>query len=221
MNGTLTLIIESLPLMLKGAGATLTIWLLATLIALTIGTLWGILTCTRLRVPIVSNLIDRITFVLRAIPVYVQILIVYFVLPDLLGINLSPLCAGIVALGLCSAGYTAQIIRGGINAVTQGQWEAAYVLGFDTPATLRSIILPQMLRNAISALSGELDQLLKSTSLLSTIGFLELTRVAMNITAQEMQPIAIYLSIAVLYLIMSLGLNWTRNKLENKFRSSS
>ncbi len=216
MNDVLTSLIDAAPFLARGAATTLGVWLLACLLGISIGTLFGLSTCKKLRFGIASDIIDFVTFVLRGIPVYVQLLIVYFVLPELLGINLSPFVAGTLSLSLCSAGYLCQIIRSGINSIPQGQWEACYVLGYSTFDTVRYIIAPQMLRNVAPALAGEFDQLLKSTSLLSSIGFLELTRVGMNIIAREMNPMSMYLTIAAIYLCMSWILNITRNNVEKR-----
>ncbi len=212
----LTNVVESAPQLLRGALTTLTIWLCAACIGLAVGSIWGILSCRRLRVTGLSSLIDKATFVLRGIPFYVQLLIAYFVLPDLLGINLSPFCAGALSLGLCSAGYVCQIVRSGINSISTGQWQASYVLGYNTIETIKNIIFPQMLRNIAPALSGELDQLLKATSILSAIGFLELTRVGMNIISREMNPVSTYLFIAVLYLCLSSLINLATQKIERR-----
>ena len=161
-------------------------------------------------------MLDAITFVLRGVPFYVQLLIAYFVLPDLLGVNLSPFVTAVSSLGLCSAAFVSQMVRSGINSIPSGQWEAAAVLGYTTVQTLRYIILPQMVRNVLPAITGELDQLLKSTSIIATIGVLELTRLGMNIVAREVAPVSIYLTVAVMYLAISSGLNGVSSRIERR-----
>ncbi len=200
-------ITQAAPLLLQGAAKTIQLFIGSLMIAITVGTIWGLLRSKQLRTPWLSRLLDSITFVLRGIPFYVQLLLAYFVLPELLGINISATTASITALGLCSAAYVSQIIRGGINVISSGQWEAARVLGYSTLNTIRFIILPQTLRNVLPSLSGEFDQLLKSTSVISAIGVLELTGATRNIIAREMNPLTMYLAIAVMYLIMSSVLN--------------
>ncbi len=212
----ITSIIDYAPQLFCGALKTLNIWFLSAFIGILIGSTFGICSCNKIRIKIISQLIDKFTFILRAIPFYVQLLIVYFVLPEVLNINLSPFFAGTLSLGFCSAGYVCQIVRTGINSIPNGQWEAGYVLGYNWFYQIKKIILPQMLKNVAPALSGELDQLLKSTSILSAIGFLELTRIGMNIIAREMNPASMYLIIACIYLIMSLALNLTTKKIEQK-----
>lgn len=207
MNSTQSLLVSSAPLLMQGLAMTIKLWLTATTLSLSLGTLLGILRCNQLRSTGIATLLDGCTFVIRGVPIYVQLLISYFVLPDLLGINLPIFFAATLTLGLCSAAYVSQIVRGGINAIPVGQWEAAYVLGYSTTQTVCWIILPQMVRNILPAIVGEFDQLLKSTSIVSSIGLLELTRVGMNIVAREMNPLTIYLVIALLYLVLSSALN--------------
>src|SRR5690606_27696645 len=161
------------------------------------GTIFGILASDRLRLPIAAPLIDWYTFILRAVPFFVQLLIVYFVLPDLLGIDLSVFASSVIALGGCSSGYVCQIVRAGINSIPAIQWEAAFVLGYTRLQTLCYIILPQMLKNVLPALNNELEGILKSTAILSSIGMLELTRMGMNIVSRELKdPLSIYVIVA-------------------------
>lgn len=207
MSKSIAMVIDASPLLMQGAIMTTQLWFGATLISVTVGTLWGVLRSTQLRITWLSTMLDVITFVLRGVPFYVQLLIAYFVLPEVVGINLSATTAGTVTLGLCSAAYLSQIVRGGINAVPWGQWEAAKVLGYTKTDTVRYIIIPQTLGTVLPACTGELDQLLKSTAVISAIGVLELTGAAKNIIAQEMNPLTMYVTIAVMYLAMSSVLN--------------
>jgi polar amino acid transport system permease protein len=207
---------RSYPLLLKGTFMTVQILLASAALSFTCGLGFGILTCNRLKVPVLTNLIEAVTFVYRAVPFFVQLLIVYFVLPDLLGMNLDPYPASVIALGMCSSGYVAQIVRAGINSIPASQWEAAFTLGYTRLQSLRYVILPQMVRNVLPAFNNELDSLLKSTAIVSSIGLLELTRVGMNLMSREMEPVPIYLTIACFYLCMSALLNLMTRTLERK-----
>lgn len=206
-----------MPLLLQGVQTTVLLWLAAGMISLLFGAAFGILRCRRMRIPVLSESLDVITFILRGIPFYVQLLLVYFVLPNLLHINLSPALAGIIALGFCSAAYTSQMVRAGINALVDEQWESASVLGLKKTQTLQYVIMPQMLRSILPTLCGELDMLLKSTSIISAIGVLELTRAGMNIIASEMQVVSIYIVIALMYLAISSMLNVGLSMIERKY----
>ena len=178
------------------------------------GMLFGILNSEKVKIKGLSQIIDFYVLIIRGTPLYVQILIFYFALPDLLGINLSPFIAGCLALGCNSIAYVTEITRGGINSIPDGQWEASYVLGYSFGQTLWYIILPQMLKNSIPILTGEAAVLLKDTSLLSVIGMVEMTKVGMNINARMLQPMPVYLTIAFLYLLMTTAITLISKKIE-------
>ncbi len=216
MENYVILLSKSFPLLLRGSLMTIEVLLLAALLSFLIGFVFGVLSCNRLRVPVLSSFIDGITFVYRAVPFFVQLLIVYFVLPDILGFNLNPFPASVIALGTCSSGYISQIVRAGINSIPVAQWESTFTLGYSKLQSLRYVILPQMLRNVLPAFNNELDSLLKSTAIVSSIGMLELTRIGMNLVSSEMQPVPIYLTVAFFYLCMSAVINIITRKLERK-----
>jgi polar amino acid transport system permease protein len=117
---------------------------------------------------------------------------------------------------MCSSGYVAQIVRGGINAIPAVQWEIAWTLGYTKRQTLFHVILPQMIRNVLPAFNNELDSLLKSTSIVSSIGLLELTRIGMNLVSREMEPVPIYLMVALFYLSLSAIFNLIGRFLERE-----
>lgn len=213
---TVDLIIHSLPLLCQGALMTLQVLISSFVVSFIAGTCFGLLTCKRLRIPILSQLIEAITFIFRAVPFFVQLLIVYFVLPDLLGFNLEAFPASVISLGMCSSGYVAQIVRAGINLIPLSQWETATTLGYTTYQTLRHVIFPQALSHILPPLNNEFDALLKSTAIVSSIGMLELTRIGMNIVSREMEPVPIYLTVAVFYLCMSMLLNLFARSLERR-----
>jgi His/Glu/Gln/Arg/opine family amino acid ABC transporter permease subunit len=198
------IILSYIPLLLQGAAMTIAAWITATIISLCIGLMIGIASCRYLTCPFVSTITTLYTFIAKGIPAYVQILIVYFVIPALTGINLSGFVAATCALGFCSSGYVTEIVRSNINNIPQGQWDACAVLGYSLRSTLTQIILPQAMINALPTLLGELEQLLKSTSLLATIGVLDVTRAGINIISREMNPITVYTTIACIYLFFSL-----------------
>ncbi len=191
------------PLLLKGALITLSAWIVAGIVSLMIGTFLGIVSCRYLAGTKIRMFVKCYTFIAKGVPAYVQILIAYFVIPALLGINIYGFFAAVSALAFCSSGYVTEIIRSGINTVSRGQWDASFVLGYSIKATLLRIILPQAFKNVVPSLFGELEQLLKSTSLLATIGITELTRAGMNIISRELNPVVIYLTIACMYLLFS------------------
>lgn len=216
MESYLDLVVRISPLLFKGLVITLQVFFSAASLSLILGLCFGIFASRQLKIPFLTPLIEAITFVYRAVPFFVQLLIVYFVLPDLIGFNFEPFSASILALGMCSSGYVSQIIRNGMNGIPLMQWEACKTLGYSTWQTLYHVILPQVLRSTLAPLNNELDSLLKSTAIVSSIGMLELTRMGMNIVSREMNPVPIYLTIALFYLCLSALLNFLARKLERK-----
>lgn len=194
------IIVNYLPLFAQGIGVTLAAWLIASILSLCIGILFGLASCTHLNNINAQRCIKLYTFITKGVPAYVQILIAYFVIPSLLHINVSGFVAATGALTLCSSGYMTEIFRAGINSIAQGQWDACFVLGYPLPVAIKRIIMPQVLRNILPAIVGETEQLLKSTTLLATIGVTEVTRVGMNIISRELNPLPIYCTIALIYL---------------------
>lgn len=213
---------EYIPLILQGTAVTVGAWLVTSILSLSIGIALGIASCRTLAHPLLLISIRLYTFITKGIPAYVQILIAYFALPSLLGIQIPGFIAASGALALCSSGYVTEIVRSGINAIPRGQWDACTSLGYPLHATLYRIILPQALKNALSSLFGELEQLLKSTSLLATIGIMELTRSGMNIISRELNPVPVYLTIAGIYLLFSAILQiinlWAEKRLYRGYR---
>lgn len=204
------------PLLLKGAWMTVQLLLYASSLSFLLGSLFGLLTSRAFTIKGVTPILESFTFILRGVPFFVQLLIAYFVLPDLLGFNIEPFPTSVVSLGICSSGYMAQIIRGGINAIPEEQWESAFQLGFNKLYSFWYVIFPQALRRALPMINNEVDGLLKTTATVSTIGMLELTRVGMNIVAREMNPVAVYLTIALVYVCMSLCINLIMRGLEQR-----
>lgn len=140
----------------------------------------------------------------RGVPLIVQLLLVYYILPGI-GLNVEPVTAAVIALSACTAAYIAEIFRGGFAAVPAGQREAALTLGL-TPGRIRQRIeLPQILRLVWPALVNDLVLLIKVSSLISVVGVFELTRASQNIAAATFQPIPAYLAAAAAYLVIVLS----------------
>ena len=213
------LIVQSLPRLMSGALMTFVISLLALLIGFIGGTILGIFQCKKMRIPIVGYFFDGYVLLIRGTPLYVQLLIMYFAVPQLTGINWSPLMAGVITLGLNSTAYVAEIVRAGINSISIGQWEAATVLGYSSQATFIAIILPQMLRNVLPALASEMINLVKESSILALIGIAELTQVAKEIAGREYAPMTMYGAAAVIYLLFTLVLTVVVYQLEKRMKS--
>ena len=207
MMTTYELLYQSYPLLMKGFCMTLLFWLASATVAMCIGLIWGLLQTQRLWITGVSEVCTFGAIIVRGTPLYIQLLIAYFVIPELLAGEFSAEVIAIFSLGMCSAAYVSAIVKGGFDNVPRGQWEAASVLGYSLRQTIQYIITPQVIPMVVPALCGEMDQVLKSTSLLSTIGIFELARAGRNIAEREMAPLQIYLAVACIYVLVSLLFN--------------
>lgn len=200
---SLNLLFQSLPFLLKSALVTIEISLFALCVGMIGGIGMGILNSQKLRKANLGKILDGFVWIVRGTPLFVQVLIVYYALPKLLGFSLSPFIAGVVALGVNSMAYISEIVRGSINAIPEGQWEAAHILGVKHFDLLKGIILPQMFKISWPSITNELTALIKETSILMVIGLAELTKMSKDIVARELDPMTIYLASAGLYLLMT------------------
>ena len=141
----------------------------------------------------------------RNTPLLIQLFIFYFGLPQI-GISLSPFTCGLLALTLYTAAYNVEIFRSGLEAVPRGQHEAARATGLSPLHEAMHIIIPQALRIAFPALGNNLISLVKNSALVSTIGMVELTFMANDISFQNFRSFEVYGTAAVLYVIIVLGI---------------
>ncbi len=139
---------------------------------------------------------------IRGTPTLIQIFIVYFGLPQF-GLRLSPFVAGVIALGINSGAYVAEIVRSGLMAIPKGQMESSLALGLSRFDAMRRIILPQVFRIIVPPLTNEAISTLKNTSLLSTITVVELTLYSQTIIATTFRPFEFYTATAVIYLLLT------------------
>lgn len=210
------ILVMALPLMLKGALLTIWISAIGIVCGFFCGTVVGILDCHKLKSRFLSPFLRSYVAIFRGTPLFVQLLIVYFALPDALGIELSPISAGIITLGLNSTAYLAEVIRAGINAIDPGQWDASYILGYSRFKTFRFIIMPQAIRNVLPAITNEFATLIKESSILMVIGVPELVKVSKDIVAHNLKPMEIYVMAALMYLAMTMAVAYAAKLLENR-----
>lgn len=140
--------------------------------------------------------------VFRGTPLVVQILIVYFALPQI-GLRLDKFSSAVVALGINAGAYIAEIIRAAIESIDKGQMEAARSLGMTYGQAMRRIVVPQTYRRLLPPLGNEFIAMLKDTSLIALIGGEELTRAGQHIISATFRPWPVYLSVAAIYLCMT------------------
>lgn len=201
-----------LPQFLAGAGVTLSVSLAGFCLGLLISFL--ILGANSSRFRVIRFLGALYTSFIRGTPLIVQIFVVYYVLPGLIGVDFPPLMAGILALSLNSAAFLAEILRGGLTRIPVGQFEAAKSLGLGPIITWVKIIIPQLFRNATPPMVNEFTMLVKASSILSVITVVELTRTAQNIMNVTYRPPEAFLVAATLYFIMLFFFSMITRRLE-------
>ena len=198
------LIEQSLPYLIQGALITIEITLMAVGIGFFIGLFAGIARICRIKaLRIIATIYADC---IRGTPLLVQIFLIYFALPMLIHTQINPFVAAVTACAINSGAYVSEIFRAGIQAIDQGQFEAGHSLGLSWWQTMYYIILPQAFHNILPPLGNEFITMLKDSSLVSVIGFEELTRRGQLIIAQTYASFEIWMTVAALYLIMTLAI---------------
>lgn len=206
-----------LHMLITGAKVTLQSSLLAVFFGSVFGTLVGALRV----VPIapVRSIAAAYIYIIRGTPLLIQLFLIYFGLPSL-GLNLPAFAAGIIGLSINSSGYVGEIVRGGIEAVPRGQWEASKVLGLSYLKTMRFIILPQAIRNMLPAIGNEFVTLIKESSLLSTLAITELTMVGQQVRSVTYASFETFIMVGVIYLVMTSSTSLLLQYVEKKWQVS-
>ena len=198
------LIEQSLPYLIQGALITIEITLMAVGIGFFIGLFAGIARICRIKaLRIIATIYADC---IRGTPLLVQIFLIYFALPMLIHTQINTFVAAVTACAINSGAYVSEIFRAGIQAIDQGQFEAGRSLGLSWWQTMYYIILPQAFHNILPPLGNEFITMLKDSSLVSVIGFEELTRRGQLIIAQTYASFEIWMTVAALYLIMTLAI---------------
>ncbi|WP_413741593.1 amino acid ABC transporter permease [Sodalis sp. RH15] len=206
------------PVLLEGLVLTVIAAIVAQLIGMALGILLAVSGMSRFL--IFRSLNQLYIWFFRGTPVLVQLVLIYFGLPYLLGFDLFPsvlslgplavsgaLVAGIFSFGLHEAAYMSEITRSGIISIDKGQSEAAKALGMTPGLLMRKIILPQTIPVIFPALGNQFNNMLKTTALLSIIGVSEMFRVAEQLQAATFMTFEVYLGVSVYYLLLTAG--WT------------
>lgn len=214
----LQLILQSawaaVPALLVGARLTIGFALAAMVLGLPLGL---IVTLLRLYAPgPVRALASLYVSFIRGTPLLVQIFVIYYGLPSL-GLTLSPVVGGVLALTLNAAAYLSETMRAAILSIPRGQREAAYSLGLSRVQTMQRVVLPQAARVALPSLGNSLIGLVKDTSLVSVITVVELLRSAQLVIARTFEPFGPYLAAALMYWAISSALEVVQRRLERRF----
>ncbi|GGX83538.1 glutamine ABC transporter permease [Litchfieldella qijiaojingensis] len=204
----------SIPHLLPGIPYTLLISFGGLAIGFVIGIIFGLLRISPLhwlRLP--AGLYIE---VFRGTPVLVQVLFIFYGLPQLLGGPINALVAGIAAIAVNSGAYISEIVRGGVESIERGQREAGLSLGLSRTQAFRYIIWPQALRRMIPPLGNQAIISIKDTSLFSVIGVGELVRQGQVYIATTFTALEVYLMVALLYLAITWSLSLVLRTLERK-----
>ena len=205
----------------KGLGVTLKVTFFAVILGIVLGFIIAIIRSTHDKTEKlkIGNLICRVYLtVVRGTPVLIQLMIIYFVI--FAPLRIDKVMVAIIAFGLNSAAYVAEIVRGGIMSIDPGQMEAGRSLGFNYAQTMIYIILPQTFKSVLPALANEFFVLLKETSVSAYIGLNDLTRggdIIRGVTYSDFMPL---IAVALVYLVIVVVLSACVNQLERRLRKS-
>lgn len=205
MSFDFSLVERALPLLLMGAAVTIEITAVSVAVGFLIGLVVGVARISQVK--ILRILAAVYADCIRGTPLLVQIFLIYFALPMVTGHRIEPFVAAVMACGINSGAYVSEIFRAGIQSIDPGQMEAGRSLGLSWGQTMVYVILPQAVRNILPPLGNEFIAMLKDSSLVSVIGFEELTRRGQLIIAQTYGSFEIWLTVAALYLMMTLAIS--------------
>ena len=208
--------LTNLKFLLSGMGITIYISVISIIISMFLGFVVAIPSLAKNKFLTYINI--GYVEVVRAVPLLVLILWVYYGLPIMTGISFSPFVSGIVALAISESAFQAEIFRAGINSIKKSQWEAGSSLGLSFYKRLRLIILPQAIKNILPALGNQFVYVLKMSSLVSIIGIADLTRKANELVVSTYRPLEIYTFLILEYLILILIVSFFVRKLEKRLK---
>lgn len=206
------------PMFVGGLVVTLEVTGAALLLAFVLGFLISVLKvlpCMPLRV-----ILDFYTSIFRGIPLIVLLFIAYFGMPQLTGYKISMFAASVLTLGLNGSATVSETVRGGIEGVDRGQYDAARALGLPYPSMMWEIIIPQALRSVAPALVNEAITVLKSSSLVATIGLMDMMRAAQSVQALTYRAFEPFVVVAAVYYVIVMALVALSRRLERHLRRS-
>ena len=200
----------------SGLAVTLEVTGVALVIAFALGFLIAVLKvlpCRPLRA-----VLDFYTSIFRGIPLIVLLFIAYFATPQLTGYKISMFAASVWTLGLNGSATVSETVRGGIQGVDRGQYDAARAIGLGYPTMMTDIVIPQALRSVAPALVNEVITVLKSSSLVATIGLMDMMRAAQSVQALTYRAFEPFLVVAVVYYAIVMALVAVGKRLERRLR---
>jgi polar amino acid transport system permease protein len=198
----------------NGLLTTLKISALSALLSLIIGTLIAFMKLSKFQ--FLKDIATVYITVIRGTPLLVQIFIFYFIVATIF--DIPRFYAGVISLGIFYGAYLAEVLRGAIQSIDKGQYEAAKSLGMGSVTTMRCIIMPQALKRALPALVGEVIALVKDSSLVSVISITDLTKVGREIVANTFSPFETWIIVALIYFAITFSLSIAGHRIEKRMR---
>ena len=171
------------------------------------------------RVPVLTQLIRGYIWIFRGTPLLVQLFVVFYGLPKV-GVLIAPFPAAVIVFSLNEGAYCAETVRAALEAVPVGQFEAGYCVGMSFLQTMRRIVLPQAMRTAFPPLSNSLISMVKDTSLAANITVMEMFMATQRIVAAKYEPLALYIEVALIYLMFSTVLTYLQRLGERKLSAN-
>jgi His/Glu/Gln/Arg/opine family amino acid ABC transporter permease subunit len=198
------ILFASLPLLMRGVWITL----LLTISGAILATLFGVVIASAqlFAGAVLHILAEAYLYIVRGVPLLVLLFAMYYALPYA-GIDLDPMSGGALVIGLYFAAFMAEVFRGAVLAVPNGQWEAGRSIGLRTPRIMADIVLPQVLRVAGPPYINTVIMLVKGTSLVSIIGLADVTFVGRQIVERTLAPFEIFGGVAVIYFVICFALS--------------
>ena len=204
--------LTNLKFLLSGLTTTIYISIISIIISMVLGLIVAIPSLAKNKFLTYINI--GYVEIVRAVPLLVLILWIYYGLPIMTGISFSPFVSGIIALAISESAFQAEIFRAGINSIKKAQWEAGSSLGLNFFKRLRLVILPQAIKNILPAIGNQFVYVLKMSSLVSIIGIGDLTRKANELVVTTYRPLEIYTFLILEYLVLILIVSFFVRKLE-------
>ena len=201
-------------LILTGLGVTIAYTIATILLGLLVGLVTGLLRLSRN--PVITAPLVAYVEIFRCTPLLVQIIWFYYALPVVLGIDIPAPVAAILVLSLYTGAFYAEIIRGGVNSIERGQWDAARAIGMRRRQVMRHVILPQAVKRMIPPFMNQSIIQLKNTSLVSTIAVADLLYEGTIITAATYRPLEVYTMVAIIYFLVLFPLTLAAQQVERR-----
>ncbi len=212
----LSLIEPYAPMFVNGLAVTCEVTACSLVVAFVLGFVIAVLKVLPLR-PL-RRMLDFYTSIFRGVPLIVLLFMVYFATPQLTGYKITMFAASVLTLGLNGSATVSETVRGGIEGVDRGQYDASYALGLPYVTMMREVIVPQAMRSVAPALVNEVITVLKSSSLVATIGLMDMMRAAQSVQALTYRAFEPFIIVAAVYYVIVMALVAVGNRLEKGLR---